>query len=225
MSDILTLSGWAQPADAVAQVIGDATSVDYSDYPSPAATFAELKNRSRPRLVVGWSMGGELAIRAILAGVLKPEKLILLAAPYQFVSGGSFNGGMDPVTYRQFRDSYARDPARTRQRFHALVAKGDARSREVMAQLTHHPQVDDTARWLPWLQQLGAGSLRDVDLAALPPTLIIHGTNDHIVPIAQGEMLAGRIPGAQLQRWEEAGHAPHLHDKLRLLQVIETFAA
>ena len=221
MSDILTLSGWAQPADAVAATLAQpATSFDYSNYPNPEAAIDALKTYRAAPYVVGWSMGGELAIRAIAAGALQPEKLVLIAAPYQFVSGDGFAGGMDPITYRQFRDSYARDPARTKQRFHALIAKGDARGREVMAQLSHHPDVDNTARWLPWLERLGQGSLRDFDLSRLPPTLILHGTEDKIVPFAQGEMLARILPNAHLQRWEETGHAPHLHDRIRLHEAI-----
>ena len=221
MSDILTLSGWAQPADAVAVTLDrPAASLDYSDYASLDAAFDALKKFGPTPCVVGWSMGGELAIRAIAAGVLQPRRLVLIAAPYQFVSGDGFDGGMDPVTYRQFRDSYASDPARTKQRFHALIAKGDARAKEVMAQLAHHPDVDNTVRWLPWLERLGRGSLRDVDLSRLPPTLMLHGTADKIVPFAQGEMLARILPNVQLDRWDETGHAPHLHDRVRLNQAI-----
>jgi pimeloyl-ACP methyl ester carboxylesterase len=38
------------------------------------------------------------------------------------------------------------------------------------------------------------------------PTLVLHGDEDRIVPLANGEMLAAAIPGAQLETLEGAGH-------------------
>jgi 3-oxoadipate enol-lactonase len=38
------------------------------------------------------------------------------------------------------------------------------------------------------------------------PTLVVHGGQDMIVPAADGRLLAGEIPGAQLSLWPEAGH-------------------
>ena len=223
----LTLSGWTQPADALAVALGlpQALQFDYSDYAGPEESYAGLQNLADAEHVIGWSMGGQLAIRAIAAGVLKPKRLTLVAAPYQFVSDAGFNGGMDPITFQQFRDSYARDAARTKQRFHALIAKGDRDPRGVMGLLGYHPDVENTARWLPWLERLGADSLREVDMSLLPPTLIIHGENDAITPIAQSVALAEKLPQAVVDRWEETGHAPHLRDRLRLLGRMEQHLA
>lgn len=38
------------------------------------------------------------------------------------------------------------------------------------------------------------------------PTLVIHGTNDRLVPAGNGELIAARIPGAQLVLIPAAGH-------------------
>jgi pimeloyl-[acyl-carrier protein] methyl ester esterase len=214
---MLALSGWAQPADALQNALDlDAQAFDFSDYESPEASFAGLKKYTDAEHVIGWSTGGYLALRAIAAGVLKPKKLTLIAAPYQFVSDEHFRDGMDPLTHQLFRESYGKDPARTKQRFHALIAKGDTHARRITEELQHHVEVDKAARWLPWLDALGEASLRNVDLSAVPPTTIIHGAKDVIVPFAQGEILSRHLRHARLERWEDAGHAPHLHDKERL---------
>lgn len=217
---MLALSGWAQPANALSDALPHAQTFDYSDYPHIEASFDGLRAFAGVEHVVGWSLGGQLALRAIAAGVLKPKRLTLVAAPYQFVSGNGFSGGMDPVTFQQFRDNYARDANRTKQRFHALIAKGDAAPRQVLEQLGHHPEVENTTRWLPWLEQLGASGLRGFDLSMVPPTLIVHGDGDAIAPLAQGEALAAHLPHAVLERWEGTGHAPHLRDKLRFEESI-----
>lgn len=221
---ILTLSGWTQPSDALRSLAPDAHVFDYSDYAGPEESFAGLAAFTDAEHVIGWSMGGQLALRAIAAGVLRPKRLTLIAAPYQFVSGEGFTGGMDPTTYQLFRDSYAKDPARTKQRFHALIAKGDADAKRIASLLGHHPQVDDIARWLPWLERLGADSLRGTDFSRVPPTLLVQGEGDHIVPFAQSQALLAALPHARLERWEATGHAPHLRDTQRLRAQMEAHA-
>ena len=47
-------------------------------------------------------------------------------------------------------------------------------------------------------------SARLADLAA--PTLVIHGTEDQMIPVANGRMMAGLIPGAELEILEGVGH-------------------
>jgi pimeloyl-ACP methyl ester carboxylesterase len=61
-----------------------------------------------------------------------------------------------------------------------------------------------------------AGVLNDIEMiTALPfppvddlraPTLVVHASNDPLVPFAQGQMLADRVPGAQLVVLEDGGH-------------------
>ena len=220
----LILSGWAQPVGALAMLEMDALTFDYSDYASPEESFLNLQRFRDIDHIIAWSLGGQLAVRAIAAGVLSPKHLTLIAAPYQFVSAGDILG-MDPLTFAQFHQNYAQNPARTKARFHALVAKGDAKANAVLAQLTHHPNVENTARWLPWLDALATTSLIESDLVRVPPTPIVHGENDAIVPVNQAMWFAKRLPHAQLQRWPETGHAPHLHDAARLIAEITIYRA
>ncbi len=37
-------------------------------------------------------------------------------------------------------------------------------------------------------------------------TLVVHGTEDEMLPVANGDLIASRIPGAALQRWDGVGH-------------------
>jgi pimeloyl-ACP methyl ester carboxylesterase len=73
-----------------------------------------------------------------------------------------------------------------------------------------HDQVAGYDReWLPEL--MGAIQGRD-DLTGFTPsisvpTVVIHSRTDGAVPFAQGEALAGRIPGAELVAIDGGGHA------------------
>ncbi len=40
----------------------------------------------------------------------------------------------------------------------------------------------------------------------VPPTLVVHGTLDETLPVANGEMIAELIPGARLELLEDVGH-------------------
>jgi pimeloyl-ACP methyl ester carboxylesterase len=42
------------------------------------------------------------------------------------------------------------------------------------------------------------------------PTLVVHGTDDTLVPVGNGRLLAERIPGARLALLEGCGHLSHL---------------
>jgi len=212
----LTLSGWAQPADALAHLADDARVFDFSDYASPETAIAALSNIPHTRCIA-WSMGGTLALAAIAAGAIAPRHLTLIGAPYQFVQSADYRAAMDPLTYQRFHDNYQRDPARTKERFLALIAKGDREATRVMRALRHHQDVENTDRWLPWLQHLGTAQAM---FANASPTLIIHGAADAIVPAAQGETLAALLPQAQLSLWQGVGHAPHVHDAARLRREI-----
>lgn len=212
------LSGWTQPSDALAHLEQGATLFDYSDYPDVDSAVAALRALN-PARIIGWSLGGQLALRAIAIGALSPRHLTVIAAPLQFI-GDEKRKGMDPTTYQLFRESYAKDPVRTMARFHALLAKGDSAAKHVMVRLSHHSQAANTARWLPWLDALAAARLDVSTLASAPPTLIIHGMNDAIVPVAQSEALADALPEVTLAIWADAGHAPHVHDGPRLVAAI-----
>lgn len=212
----LILSGWTQSAEPLVALEAGARVFDYSNYPSMARCFPALAQFRETKHVIAWSMGGQLALRAIAIGALAPKHLTLIATPYRFIGPD----GMGAETFRLFRESYAKDAPRTKARFHALVAKGDVKQQEVMRRLQHHHEVENTDRWLPWLDALGLNDATTEPITKNPATLIIHGENDEIVPHAQGEFLARYLPRATLNSWEGVGHAPHAHDEARLREVI-----
>lgn len=55
------------------------------------------------------------------------------------------------------------------------------------------------------------------------PTLVIHGTEDRIVPLAVGEWVAASIPGARLVRVEGAGHVPTVTRPLEVAEAIRAW--
>jgi pimeloyl-ACP methyl ester carboxylesterase len=68
------------------------------------------------------------------------------------------------------------------------------RTTNIESSMKNHYAIDGTGRWR---ERLGA-----LDV----PTLVVHGTEDPLFPVAHGEALAREIPGAQLLTLEGSGH-------------------
>lgn len=57
------------------------------------------------------------------------------------------------------------------------------------------------------------------------PTLVIHGTVDELLPVQNGELIASRIPGSQLEIFEGVGHLFFWERPERSAELIRALAA
>ncbi|MFC4540635.1 alpha/beta fold hydrolase [Halosolutus amylolyticus] len=57
------------------------------------------------------------------------------------------------------------------------------------------------------------------------PTLVCHGTNDRVVPVANGELLAEKIAGARLELVEGGSHCFFIEDADRVNETLLSFLA
>ena len=218
----LTVSGWAQPHDSLALIAPGAKHLSYKAcreitcVGKQMATHVPTVDRA-----IGWSLGGTLLMHAIAEGQLKARQLVLIGGSLQFVASDDYTAGMDRFTFDTFLQNYEKDPVRTARRFSALVAKGDAYHDCIVRTLGYWEESANKERWLPWLEVLDRYSYQSLNPANFPPTLIIHGANDQVAKLAQGEALAAFIPGSTLKVIEACGHAPHLHDQAQVKTAID----
>jgi DNA-binding CsgD family transcriptional regulator len=63
----------------------------------------------------------------------------------------------------------------------------------------------------------------DVLAAVRAPTLVVHRANDRAAPLAQAEMLAAGISGAELVTLPGRSHLPYAGDRNELVRVIRRF--
>lgn len=223
---IITLSGWGQPHDSLKLVLPRAHHFDYSPLESPQHIFDELREHAHDAdLVVGWSLGGQLLVRAAAQGMIKPRRMALIAAPYQFVENTVPGFGMKRDLFEQFRSNLQNNSPRTLKKAWALVATGDTQEAQVAQLLLELGASMPSRDWLKWLDALSHFSCESLDLSLLPPTLLVHGAQDVVVLPNQSQRFAQRIPSSRLELWEDAGHAPHLHNSNRLRQLLEEHVA
>ena len=219
---ILTLSGWGQPYDALADLLPEATHMEYAHHEAIDQALDSIADTGQGYdVIIGWSLGGQLAARAIAAGKIKPKKLVLLATPFQFVEIGKNGIGMKRDTFEIFYHNFMKNPARTLNKAWDLVHYMDTQAKFIKDQLsTFSKDAVLTRNWLNWLALINGYSCKELDFQSFPPTLIVHGTRDAVVGVEQAECFVKHIASARLEIWQDCGHAPHWHDRNRLRSLI-----
>jgi pimeloyl-[acyl-carrier protein] methyl ester esterase len=163
--------------------------------------------------LLGWSLGGQVAMRAALDHPHKISRLILLAATPRFVADDGWQHGMAATDLQEFGEALMADPQATLLRFLSLQTRGMVGQKAMLQQLRQTflaaPQAGSE------VLASGLDMLRDTDLRlALPqlnqPSLVIHGTHDTLTPAAAGAWLARTLPHVQHIELAHAAHAPHL---------------
>jgi len=176
--------------------------------------------------VLGWSLGGMVALEIARSRPGDLAALVLVATTPCFLVRDGWAGGMKPDVLENFATGLADDYRRTIANFLALQAWGDERAstalRSLRASLLSHGDP------VPRALQAGLTMLRETDLRdALPaiatPTLVIAGEHDRITPAVAGRELAARLPAARFVEVARAGHAPFLSHGDEVLRLVEQF--
>lgn len=217
----ISLSGWGQPADALER-LGLGCALPYAACNNITQALELIASEAKNAMqIVGWSLGGQLALRAVVEKRIQPKNLVLIGAPYQFVETESVPLGMKWDSFTQFKENYARNPLRTLHKAHALIALGDEKN----AKVRHYLEMQDMEAlthidWHYWLEVLEEMSCAPLSFHDFPSLLLIHGENDAVVNVAAAHAFHGRIPHAQLHIIPGCGHAPHWHDINRIQSII-----
>ncbi|MGE0754021.1 MAG: alpha/beta fold hydrolase [Alphaproteobacteria bacterium] len=221
---ILTLAGWGQPPEHVYLPGLDVTPFTYANDNLEAALEKLSKQAAQHDAIIGWSLGGQLAAMATARGMMRPQKLVMIASPFQFVHSEILPLGMPRTQFNLFRNNYLADPSRTLHKAWELVIKGDAKAG--LLRQTHLAAGKDemlVQPWHNWLHQLDDLTCHGLDFTHFPQTLLLHGRNDVVVKPNQSEHYLKHLPDAMLVVFDEAGHAPHWHDSARAQNEIQEF--
>lgn len=209
---ILSLSGWSQQPESLLPVLPlDSSVFDYGKYGSVEEAFKALAHHT-PDILVGWSLGGQLALRAIAQKIISPQYLVLISAPFQITAATPLR------ILQKSRAAFLANPNRMLEDFYRNCSRGDLHENLLYAVLQKNRSFSQN--WLFWFDELIKFSCAELDLSQMPPSVLIYGEEDCIVPIAQGRELAKRLPHADLHAFADCAHAPHLHDPCRVKHMI-----
>lgn len=198
----------------------DATPLD------PGALASALIARIPDAYWLGWSLGGQVALRAGLDHPRQVRGLILIAASPRFVVGEDWPHGVSPDLFRNFGQALDRDFRGTLEGFLALEALGSPSAQEELRNLRQQAfaRGEPAARTLQeGLVLLDEFDVRDELPGLQVPSLWISGRRDRLVPAGAMPAAAALAPGGRSEVIANAGHAPFLGAPDQVARIIEGF--
>ena len=171
--------------------------------------------------IIGNSFGGGLALALAIAHPKRVRRIVLMGS-----AGASFplTPGLDAVwgyepsldNMRKLLNIFAFDRSRVtdelaKLRYEASIQPG---FQEAFAAMFPAPRQ----RWIEMLASpLGA-------LASLPhQTLLVHGRDDQVIPLAASQTLLELLPDAQLHVFNKCGHWTQIEQADRFVQLVTNF--
>jgi pimeloyl-ACP methyl ester esterase len=168
-------------------------------------------------VVLGWSLGGMLALQLAQQSTHKIAGLVLLASNIKFVQCSEWPWALPAADLNHFRQAFQCAPNQTLRRFCTLQTQGEQdRSlfRLLLTQLSAKPSIAG----LNWLQQL---DLRLVWRDLSVPCLALYGTGDTLIPAEVQPQLILLQPKARICVFQ-GGHA-FFWSRAHVLEQIQVF--
>ena len=167
----------------------------------------------RGAVVLGWSLGGLLALEIAGRWPRAIRALVLVATTPRFVQAKDWEPAVPPEVLQDFARSLRVDHARTVQNFLALQTRGDEQAastlRLMRRQLESHGPPDPRAL-ATGLEILRSADLRSRIGTIAIPALVAAGENDRLTPPGAARALASALPQARLALMPRSAHAPFL---------------
>lgn len=162
--------------------------------------------------LMGWSLGGAVALDIAARYPERVEHLTLLASNPKFV-GDSVWPGMRPTVLDGFAELLLADPKATLQRFLGLQVQGLPEQRQLLTRLRQ--AVADAPMPAESALRGGLQILKTVDLREQwrhlrCPATAVFGGRDMLVPVAAAKALADLRSEADIYCIDAAGHLPFL---------------
>jgi pimeloyl-[acyl-carrier protein] methyl ester esterase len=187
------------------------------------STLAPISNRYA---LLGWSLGGQIALDLAAAMPAQVDKLVLVATTPRFTAAPDWPYGMKADAIAKMAAQLRKDYQQTVRDFLDLQVRGSIEGASVIEQLRNalfvHGQAKPDALEAG-LDTLATGDLRPTLSHVRTPTLVIAGQNDRITAPAASRALAKALPNAQYVEMRRAAHAPFLSHRAEFTAALEQF--
>lgn len=190
------------------------------------AVAAPFHAEREPLTVLGWSLGGQVAMRWAMRESGRVARLALVATTPRFVATHDWLPAMGAETLARFGDELAVSWRLTMQRFLALQVHGSDEGRATLAALRHQlfARGDPAPGALAGaLALLASSDLREGARTIAARSLVVSGERDLLAPAAAGEWLAAALPDARYVCIEGAAHAPFLSHRAAFDRALDAF--
>ncbi|MDQ6953213.1 MAG: alpha/beta fold hydrolase [Mariprofundaceae bacterium] len=181
----------------------------------------------QPFILIGWSLGGMLAMRLAVQYPERIQALVLANTTPSFRQRDDWLHGCDAPTLTAFEQGIAKHERKTMRRFFALMFQGEHLSQEAYRNITKQA-IDKQHSPSSYALKQGLNILSRWDLRSIlpyitQPTCVIHGQQDAVIPVQAGQYLAKHIPDADYFPMDKAGHAPFLTHSQKSANIVTRF--
>ena len=192
----------------------------------PALAREVARHVPRGASLLGWSLGGMIALELARQEPGLAGALVLVATTPKFVAGDDWEHGMQAAVLDEFAHGLATDHRGTVQNFLALQTRGDERSTETLRMLRRNLEAHgppDPRALEAGLEILRSADLRDTLPGISLPSLVIAGDHDRLTPAGAGRALAAALSQARYREIPRSGHAPFLSHGPEVLAEVQGF--
>jgi pimeloyl-[acyl-carrier protein] methyl ester esterase len=176
--------------------------------------------------LLGWSLGGQIALDLAAAMPAQIDRLVLVSATPRFVSAGDWPHGMQPEVIARMAARLTENYQQTVADFLELQVRGSSEAANVVEQMRNalfaHGHAKPDAL-MAGLNTLATNDLRATLAHVQAPTLVIAGQHDRITPPSASHALAAALPDARYVEIRRAAHAPFLSHQVEFALLVERF--
>jgi pimeloyl-[acyl-carrier protein] methyl ester esterase len=178
--------------------------------------------------LLGWSLGGQFALRAAALAPERVARLVLVGCTPRFTQAADWAHGVPLDVLAGMQARLASDYRGTVSDFLELQVRGSRDAAQLTATLRaallNHGEAAPAAL-AAGLEWLAAQDLRALLPRIRQPTLVLAGAYDRVTPPAAGAALAGMLANARYQSFARAAHAPFLSHPQPFLATLRGFLA
>lgn len=231
---LVLLPGWAMHSgiwgDFATQLASHFTLVQIAHLPShdtldAVADSVKALLDDEPFYLLGWSLGGSVALTMAKRYPSRVKGVILVATNPCFVANETW-AGMPSVMFHAFSQQVHLNTFTTLQSFLALQCQGIVNGEALSHTFNAHFASKDVLPLTDLMQNLSLlekYDLRDTLAHLTCPVVAILSDNDMLVPVSIGSSLQALQPNLQLHLIENAGHIPFLVQTARCVTIICSF--
>lgn len=175
-------------------------------------------------VLIGWSLGGMLAIQLAKRYPKKVAKIITLAANVKFVADENYQSAMPLAINREFNKSFSENSQTTLKLFGGLLAQGDINERALLKKVRSFIKSEIiNANWLQALELLAQMDNQDAFAQLTQQGLHLLAEKDALVPIAAYQSMVSLNRGQQIKVISGAAHAMHCSNPELVIRFITDF--
>ena len=187
---------------------------------------ATLESVSDRYSLLGWSLGGQIALDLAAAMPGRVEHLVLVATTPRFAASADWPYGMPATALERMATQLKTNYKRTVSDFLELQVRGSTGAEKALADL--HASLFEHGEAHPKALVSGLATLESSDLRPMlplvrAPTLVVAGQYDRVTLPAASRALAEALPDARYVEIRRAAHAPFLSHTAEFAALVTEF--